>query len=62
MTLSVEKYEAKAQRTMDARTSDAERLVNAALGLAGESGEIALLVGMAVDADATVLVTADATV
>jgi NTP pyrophosphatase (non-canonical NTP hydrolase) len=55
MTLSIEEYEAKAQRTMGAHTSDAERLVNAALGLAGESGEFAEIIGVAVDADATVV-------
>lgn len=49
--MNISDYQRACERTMDEHTQPAERLVNSALGLAGEAGEIAEIIGNSIDAD-----------
>lgn len=53
--MNIADYARAGARTLDPATTQPERLANAALGLAGESGEIAEIIANAIDADDLVL-------
>lgn len=52
--MNIADYARAGARTLDPATTQPERLANAALGLAGESGEIAEIIANAIDADVSI--------